>query len=110
MRSIKFILLLFVIISINSCSNEENQTQISDAILMWQGDYEFNGCGFLVTINNHEYKPENEEIIDIEYKISIPVHVEIEYIYLNQTKEYFCGENPQPYRSETIRIISIKKR
>lgn len=82
----------------------------SDAVLRWTGDYAADGCGFFMTIDDHEYKPENESIIDDGYKSDSETQVVIEYRILSEQIEFWCGEMSDPLMRDGIRIISIQKK
>ena len=64
MLKIRILILICALGFSLSCkkSNDSNNLK-SDAVLTWTGDYAVDGCGFFITINNHEYKPENESVI-----------------------------------------------
>ena len=107
----KKIIILFIICALGtlcSCSKDSDNIQ-GEGLLTWSGDYEVDGCGFLITINGHEYKPENESIIDNSYKTS-SIHVIVEYQLLNRKIEYSCGDLPTSTLKDGIKIITIRKK
>jgi len=79
----------------------------NEATIEWSGAYEVDGCGFFVIINQKEYKPVNETIIDDSYK-SGQVDVTIKYELLNEKIEKSCGDLPYMLSFDGIRIISIE--
>jgi len=95
-----------------SCSEEEsdNQGDIHKeiGILDWEGAYEVDGCGFFLYINNHQYKPENESIINNEFKNGENI-VLVEYILLGYQIQSSCGDSPNSINTDGVKLISIKK-
>ncbi|MFT5750458.1 MAG: hypothetical protein ACI93S_001741 [Ancylomarina sp.] len=78
-----------------------------EAFLVWEGDYTENGCGFLLIIENMEYKPEREFLINEKYKTGEVIPVSVEYIALNKFVQLTCGQSGE---TELIEIISIEER
>jgi len=78
-----------------------------DAFLVWEGDYSENGCGFLLIIDNLEYKPESEFLINEKYKTGEIIPVSVEYIGLNRFVQLDCSQSAEV---ELIEIISIEER
>jgi hypothetical protein len=93
-----------------SCGNDKGNILTSNAVIVWRGEYEVDGCGFFVEINNSEFKPINEDVIDDMYKSTGKTDVIIKYELCNQRVEKYCGDSPHPLLFDEIRIISIKKR
>ena len=108
---IVLLILIPIFCLILSCSyNVENNPNLTaDAVLTWTGEYEVDGCGFFIIINEHKYKSENESIIDDSYKISGETTVKVEYEILNKTIESWCGDLPYTTKTDGIKIISIRK-
>ena len=110
MKMLKILLSIFTIGFVFSCENDDDSDNLkSDAVLTWTGDYAVDGCGFFVMINDHNYKPENESIIDSYFK-SGSNNVIIEYQLLNRKIETACGDLPTPTLTDGIKIISIRKK
>ena len=110
----KFIFIL-IILEIFSCSKDDsplfsNNILENDAVLRWTGDYAVDGCGFFIIINGHEYKPENESIIDDSFKMNHDIEVKIEYKILDKKIESWCGDLPNPTLTDGIIIITIEKK
>ena len=99
------LLLIFV-----ACEIENTSSVISDAVLIWQGEYEENGCGFTVIIEDIEYKPRNEEFINERFKNSGQTNVTVEYILLNEIIQYYCGGNPNLEERESIDVLTMIER
>ena len=81
-----------------------------DAILLWRGEYEADGCGIFLYINGKTYKPNNENEIGEEFKENSALNVTIDYKLPNKDIEYHCGDAPEPQKEKSIEIISIKMR
>jgi len=112
MKHLKFLFLIIVLGVCFSCE-KKNEGDIfkETAILTWQGEIALDGCGFWVKINGKEYKPVNEDIIDVSYEIvGEKIRVEIEYKLLEKNVEYYCGLSNTPMNVGKIEIISIKKK
>lgn len=110
MKRIAYYLVFFMLVGISSCEIENNTSTTRDAILMWQGEYNQNGCGFIFIIDNVEYKPRNEIFIDNRFKISGKINVTVEYILLNEIIQYRCGGNPQVEERESIDVLSVREK
>lgn len=105
---------LLVFISL-SCKDEGTGTtfgnenvQTKQAVLLWTGAYEVDGCGFFVLIEDKRYKPENENEINNEFKKNDSTNVRIKYELLNREIPYNCGVVPT-LKVEGIKVISIDK-
>lgn len=87
----------------------KNDTLSTIAQLNWEGEYEWDGCGFIFEIDEKKYKAINEEFIDEEYKVigdSTPVW--LKYINLNKKQSYYCGDLPYSLEYSVIEILSIE--
>lgn len=102
-----FFLSLLIIKIVNCSEDDESTTVTENAFIIWGGEYAVDGCGFVVEIDGKNYKPENEDTISDEYKITKPIEVILTFQYLNRDIEYFCGI--VPIKSEGIKVISISK-
>ena len=83
----------------------------SAALLTWTGEYDVDGCGFFITIDGEEYKPEYEDSIDDSFKeVYSPYGTEvvIEYQILDKEIESYCESMPITQTLPVIRIISIQ--
>jgi hypothetical protein len=109
MNRIAFLIIAFMVFSISSCEIENTSSTTNDAILIWQGEYNQNGCGFILIIDKVEYKPRNEEFIDSRFKVAGQIDVTVEYILLNEIIQYRCGGNPQIEERESIDILSVRE-
>lgn len=93
-----------------SCKKSDDSNNLrSDAVLTWTGDYAVDGCGFFITVNDQGYKPENESIIDQNYK-SGSTNVIVVYQLTNRKIESACGDLPTSTLTDGIKIISITKK
>ena len=108
MKRTGFFLMAFMLLLVMSCEIENNTATTNDAVLIWQGEYNQNGCGFILIIDKVEYKPRNEIFIDNRYKTSGQINVTVEYILLNEIIQYRCGGNPQVEERESIDILSVR--
>ena len=110
MKSITSYLLVFIFLTLfsSSCEKEKDLDGAQvDAFLVWEGDYTENGCGFLLIIENQEYKPEREFLINEKYKTGEIIPVSVEYIGLNRFVQLDCSQSAE---LELIEIISIEER
>jgi hypothetical protein len=110
MKRIIFLIMAFLLISISSCEIENGTVETRDAILIWQGEYNQNGCGFILIMDKVEYKPRNEVFIDSRFKIAGQISVTVEYIILNEIIQYRCGGNPQVEERESIDVLSVREK
>lgn len=95
---------LIKVVDNDSTGNEAITTQ---AILEWTGDYEVDGCGFIIIIDGKEYKAENESFIDDAYKAG-QTEVVLSFKHLGSQIEKFCGDKPDPFVFDLIEIVSIE--
>ena len=114
MRSINLMvaLLLAVTFSFTSCRNEgmKQQSDKTEALLVWSGEYMVDGCGFHVVIDDRQYKPEDEEAIDDAFKTDEPLPVLISYELTGEIIDRRCGLSPESKAMDGIRILSIERR
>jgi len=96
---------LFIFIS---CNETEKEVYTKEAILKWQGDYAVDGCGFFIEIDNEEYKPENEDFIGDEFKMSGNIPVIVKFKYTGEKVTYYCSR-VSPLEADGIKLISIEK-
>ncbi|NDK56656.1 hypothetical protein [Pontibacter fetidus] len=90
--------------------NPENQAITKEAQLEWSGEYMVDGCGFKLTIDGKDYKPEDEAVIGDEFKqeeTTIPVKVT--YIETGEMIDRRCGLSTQDRSMPGIRITYIEK-
>lgn len=112
MKIFAFILAFAAILS--ACSqknmNSENKTITKEAQLEWSGEYMVDGCGFKLTIDGKDYKPEDENAIGDEFKqqeAAIPVKVT--YTETGEMIDRRCGLSTQDRSMPGIRIVTIEK-
>lgn len=114
MRLINYLaaFLFLAALSLTSCRNEamNQQSEMTEAVLVWSGEYMVDGCGFHVVINDRQYKPEDEEAIDAVFKTEEPIPVMISYELTGETIDRRCGLSPESKAMDGIRILSIEKR
>ena len=85
----------------------------SPAVLDWTGEYEVDGCGFMVIINDEEYKAKNEEVIDDSFKRNLElIEVILKYKLLGTQVEPPSGDLPPEMRRSypEIEIISLQEK
>ena len=110
MKSISVIVVVLIIGLFASCNKDQSDsTKFNNGILRWTGEYATCGCGFFISINEHDYKPENENNIDDNFKTNEEIQVILEYEELHEKIGYSCGDSPHAFYSDGIKIISIKK-
>ncbi|MEJ8757182.1 hypothetical protein WG947_09260 [Pontibacter sp. H259] len=112
MKFFAFILASAALLS--ACSqknmNSENTAITKEAQLEWSGEYMVDGCGFKLTIDGKDYKPEDEAVIGEEFKqeeATIPVKVT--YTETGEMIDRRCGLSTQDRSMPGIRIVSIEK-
>lgn len=87
---------------------EKNKVK-KEALLSWTGAYEVDGCGFYIEIDDNNYKPENEEIIGESFQTTESTAVIVEFVYLNENIESWCGDLNYPQNDIGIRIFSLEE-
>ncbi len=109
------LVLLLILCFITSCTNDKgisnSNTSIKNNIvnIYWEGEYEYDGCGFFIQIGELRYKASNEEKIGNEFKTSKQSPAQLEYIILDDKIIYHCGDLPSASKIDGIEIISIQK-
>ena len=107
-----FSLLILGVFIISSCKKEEefdSSIKTKTAILDYQGSYAIDGCGYFLEIDSKEYKPDNEELIDSSFQTTNKTTVTIEFQYLQDPVNVYCGDSPKPRVTDGIHLISVKK-
>jgi len=119
---VNFLIYLFIIVLSLNCERNKNpinssailliknDTLITTAQLYWAGEYEVDGCGYIIEIKEHKYKAINENVINDIYKTFYDtVQVKLEYINLNKKQSYHCGDLPYSIKYNVIDILSIER-
>lgn len=101
-----FILLLFALPIMVACNKEKTEVE---AILEFHGDYEVDGCGFFIQLDDEMYKPTDESIIGDEFKDEFSTEVIIDYKLPDKQVEYYCGFSGSVEKA-SIELTSIKKK
>ncbi|MCK9207292.1 MAG: hypothetical protein M0P66_09300 [Salinivirgaceae bacterium] len=109
LKNVLIIACVFTVVLISNSCKKDSENLKSEGLLTWTGEYEVDGCGFFITINEHKYKPENESMIDKSYK-SGTISVIVEYQLLDKQIQSACGDLPTPTLTDAIELISIKKK
>ncbi len=99
---------LLIALFFSSCEREDNEILTGPGKLNWTGEYAVDGCGFFITIGDHEYKPSNESIIGESFKRN-DVNVMLEYQILDRQIEKWCGDSESATIRDGIKIISIEE-
>ncbi len=86
---------------------KDTNVQTKEAILSWEGEYAADGCGFFIEIDNKKYKPENEDVINNQFKTTENIKVKIRFKYLNRPIKYNCGLSS--HETDGIKVLSIEK-
>ena len=119
MKKVNYLTLALLFVISVSCreedtANRENASQsvTSDALLSWEGEYEVDGCGFFITVDDKTYKPENEEFINDSFKVSslAGTEVTITYQQLDTAIEKYCGDLPTPTTTPGIKLLSLERK
>jgi len=103
---IKISLAIFVFI-FAACQEQSDTLYEENAILIWTGEYEVDGCGFFVEIDSVQYKPQSESVVSPHFKERNRVNVTIQYLDLQYDIEYYCDDLPEAQKVGAIRIISL---
>lgn len=99
-------ILLLGLCTLVSCQiepNEDCEYGFKNAMVVYGGAPEVDGCGWLITIDSATFHPVN---LGIDFQIS-DLPILIKYEYLELTEEFRCGRGGTIYPS--IRITGIKK-
>ncbi|SFU48601.1 hypothetical protein [Pontibacter akesuensis] len=102
--------LLSALLMITSCDEDEEDshtTYTSDAMLTWSGDYAVDGCGFILTIGDEQYKPTNEQDISSYYKTDTPTPVEALIIDYRKKGQIGCGLSVT--KMNLVKVVSLRK-
>ncbi|KAA3610768.1 MAG: hypothetical protein D8M58_21240 [Calditrichaeota bacterium] len=106
---LKQYMLLLIFFLAHNCSNSVGNDVITkEGIVIWEGSYAVDGCGFSIEIEDKIYKPENEEIISVDFTISHRTQAIIRFEYLHKELEYSCGFSG-PQLREGIKLIAVSK-
>jgi hypothetical protein len=105
----KYILyILFLIPLLFLSCDKENEIHTDNGVLDWDGEYEVDGCGFFIIIDDNTYKPVNESIIPDSLKKDELTNIKVEYYIQKDPVELFCYDSPDIILSDAIEIISIE--
>ena len=102
MKTLIFCVALFSVLLIFSC-NPETFVQRSQATLIYTGDSNLDGCGYIFTIGGTDCKAVNEEMISTRFSTGEPFGVIIEHT--DGGNDFSCS-NSISY--ETMKLLSIK--
>ncbi len=105
--SIKYFFLFVIVVNVFSCSDEE-EVYSKQALLIWQGPYAADGCGFFIKIDDKEYKPDNENFIGDEFKQADSTDVNVKFSFTEDKIVYYCGRGGQ-FHIDGIHVITIDK-
>ena len=105
-------LIILLSLSVVACKNEVPDPQIVDyrkVTVVWNGDYQVDGCGFFVEIDSVRYKPTNEDFFDEAFRNASDNDsiVEMRYTDLRRAITSQCGEG-FPYQINGIEVIAIR--
>lgn len=102
--------LLSALLTMTSCDKDEEDshtTYTSDALLTWSGDYALDGCGFILTIGEEQYKPSNEQDISAQFKTATPTPVEALVIDYRKKGNVACGFSNS--HMNLVKVVSLRK-
>ncbi|MBC8345400.1 MAG: hypothetical protein ISR82_01825 [Candidatus Marinimicrobia bacterium] len=102
-----FLLFVFFLFA---CEDKDNAQDLTEAILIFEGDYAVDGCGFFIEMKGKTYKPKDESKIGVAFKNNRITAVLIDYVIPNEVLEYYCNMSPTSQTKEAIEIISIQKK
>lgn len=104
-------LLCIVVFAFTSCQNEgvAQQSEMSEGLLVWSGEYMVDGCGFHVVIDDRQYKPEDEDAIDDAFKTEEPLPVLISYELTGEVIDRRCGLSTESREMDGIRILNLER-
>ena len=102
-----FLCLIFILFLYSCGGDDKDENRLkSDAVLEWRGEYEIDGCGFFILMNDKEYKPVNEEIIDNSFK-SGNTNIIIEYELSDKKIETLCYDSHSPIEYAGIKGVEL---
>ncbi len=112
MKLINSIAAFFLLTAFTSCGNEalQQEAEMTEATLVWSGEYMVDGCGFHVMINDKPYKPVDEDAIEGRFKTEEPIPVMLSYELTGETIDRRCGLSTDSKAMDGIRILSLEKR
>lgn len=102
----KLLLLLTVSTIFFSCSSDEDTIEISNDFIsgevIYTGEPEVDGCGYMLIIDEERYKPINLPPSYHQHKLKVML------TYKEDPTGYLCGDLPYP--QTTIEILEIIKK
>jgi len=107
MKIIRVFIIAFAFSVVSSCTDDP-ETIMAEGVLRWEGDPTLDGCGYFITIHDHEYKPEYEYNIDSSFETD-STNVIVEYQLLNRIIKGPCNL-VHPIMTDGIKLISITRK
>jgi hypothetical protein len=102
----KLFLLLSTLIILFSCSSDEGAIETDNdfvtAEVIYTGEPEVDGCGYMLIIDEERYKPFNLPTKFKQHKLKVMLTYKID------PKGFLCGD--LPYAQTTIEILDIIKK
>ena len=115
MKLCTLLIILVLLFPIWNCNDKTSEPEFAEIIhtkevfITWHGEYEVDGCGFIILINLVEYKASNEELIGDEFKTTEIMKALIEYEDLGNKSLYYCGDSQNPEEFNLIKLFTIEK-
>lgn len=100
----KYLILLLtgLIVYFISCKPENNNDTYYFATVVWSGDIQVDGCGWLINMQDSTYKPTN---LPSEYQID---NLEVSMIYKLLETSFYCDSHAKDFKN--IEVLSIRNR
>jgi hypothetical protein len=102
----KLLVLLTILPMCFSCSSDEGTLETNkdfvNAEVIYTGEPEVDGCGYMLKIEDDRYKPVNLPSQYQQHKLQVMI------IYQEDPAGYLCGDLPYPIA--TIEILDIIKK
>ena len=95
------IFILFVAMCF-SCNDAKVDYHYVDAVIVYTGDPNVDGCGYMLKVDTISFKPQN---LPLDFQQD-ELNVKVDFSF--DGKQYFCGD--LPYSKKTVTINSIKKK
>lgn len=85
-----------------SCKPENNNDTYYYGTVIWSGNFEVDGCGWLISMQDSIYKPTN---LPSEYQID---NLEVSMIYKLLETTFYCDSQAKDFKN--IEVLSIRNR
>ncbi|MCJ8163350.1 hypothetical protein MKJ04_00745 [Pontibacter sp. E15-1] len=101
--------LLTALLLFTSCNKDDDGCYVPETIeatLHWTGDYALDGCGYILTIGDTDYKPKNEEDIPDTYKQPPITDVNVQILHYSENVRV-CQAGVE---MKSVKVLELSKR